>query len=313
MRLIKTQKVFWCLIYFGLTGLIREGGVVKPTPDSDFFSKTTLKQSVPPIFHFDKNKKSGEITLEGKVTNKAGNPIAYVNIGIPEKGIGGITNKNGKFEIAIPESHLTDTLKFSAIGYHSKKFVVNQVTGKDHIILQEKVYQSEAVTIKGKKADYQTEKLGDWKPLIGYNYRCYSSEGCKMVTRLDMEVDSAYVKKVRVWIGKNEDTSVRARAWVYNIKNGRPGKPLVKESVIQKVPEGKSWLVFDMSRQKIKVHSDFFVGIEFLSGNKTNKYDSYVGSRLNGEPGKSWQMYHPQGSWKAFGDEFVMQAIIQHN
>jgi len=311
MGYLRVLALVTSLLYLPFIPFIR-GNTVKLTNENQSFIRALLNKTWLISSSIYPGNDEEKIAVKGKVLNEAGNPIAYVNIGIPETTIGTVSSGKGNFKITLNGSHKNDTLKFSAVGYQTRQIPIEEAKQKDSFILQEKIYQSEAVTVSGQKGDFQTKKLGDWKPLIGYNYRCYSPEGCKMATRLDMDVDSAYVKKVRVFVKKNEDTSVRARAWVYNIKEGKPGKHLVKEPVIQKVPIGTGWMVFDLSKQYIQVHKDFFVGIEFLGGNSNNKDGPYVGSRLEGDVGKSWQMFYPTGGWRHFDDEYVMQAIIQY-
>ena len=252
------------------------------------------------------------ISIQGRVTNSKGDPIAYVNIGLLSSATGTVSNKHGAFELTVPASHRSDTLMLSAIGYHSRKIMVNKAKSQTQFPLKAKVYQSERVTIKANKAEYKTEKLGDWKPILGYSYACFSSAGCKMVKRLAMPKDSAYLEKIRVWIRTNKDTTARARAWVHEVDNGKPGQPIVKESVVKKVPKGKNWLVFKVGAQNISVKDDFFVGIEFLGKGNPKIDGPYVGARLSNKPGESWQVYLPHGSWQQFENDYVMQAIIRY-
>lgn len=112
-------------------------------------------------------KNEEQIRVKGKVLNEAGNPIAYVNIGIPETRIGTVSSRKGKFKITLNGSHKNETLKFSAVGYQDRQIPVEEAKQKDSFILEEKIYQSEAVTVRGQKGDFQTKKLGDWRPLMG--------------------------------------------------------------------------------------------------------------------------------------------------
>jgi hypothetical protein len=254
----------------------------------------------------------GDIQVEGKVLEEESGPIGYVNIGIPDSRIGTVSNEDGTFELTIPESYKADTLRFSAIGYHPREIPVKVAKQQGKFFLEEKVYQSEKVTIKEREGDYQTEKLGDWKPLLGWNYACSSPEGCKMVERLEMDLDSAYLKTVRIWIGKNEDTSAKARVWVFEENQSKPGAPLLKAPVIQQVPLGKDWMTFDVADQSIRVKDDFFVGIEFLNYSSSSNDGPYVGCRYGGDQWTSWQMFNPQSGWEPFENDFVMQAIVSY-
>ena len=69
--------------------------------------------------------------------------LPYVNIGIIGKGVGTVSNDNGKFEISISKKHLRDSLKISMIGYISQTYLVKdfiRIIEKDNIVyLQENI------------------------------------------------------------------------------------------------------------------------------------------------------------------------------
>ena len=64
-----------------------------------------------------------EITLKEKITDgEKEKPIPYASIGIPSKYTGSVSGPEGDFVLTLSPEHLTDTLQFTAIGYHTKKY-----------------------------------------------------------------------------------------------------------------------------------------------------------------------------------------------
>lgn len=248
------------------------------------------------------------ISIKGKVVSHKGHPLAYVNIGIPKANIGTATNKQGNFSLQIPQKHQQDTLRFSAIGYHSRNIPIQKVKSLEKIQLREKVYSMDTFEVMAKNAFNQTEKLGMWKPLLGGGVAYQSEKGYKIVTKLNLEHERADLQKVRVWIWKNHDPNASMRVRVYQEKNGRPGQNLLKESLVKNVPKRKGWLTFDLSDQKILINSDFYAGVEFLGASNTIPY---VGTRIMRET-EDWDRQASQGQWKKSANNYVVQAFVKH-
>ena len=51
--------------------------------------------------------------------NKTKQPIPYVNIGIPNKGFGTVSDNNGNFSIQLDDKYNNDSLKITMIAYKS--------------------------------------------------------------------------------------------------------------------------------------------------------------------------------------------------
>ena len=67
-------------------------------------------------------------TISGTVVDLSSKQaLAYVNIGIIGKGIGTVSDINGKFSINLDDSLNSQTLKFSYIGYTSKILMLEKL------------------------------------------------------------------------------------------------------------------------------------------------------------------------------------------
>jgi hypothetical protein len=95
----------------------------------------------------------GQKVIEGKVLEVRSNtPISYANIGIVNSPVGTISNEDGTFVIEIPESHLKDTLTFSALGYVRKSVPVRMLheNGGIRLFLRPKETILKEVTVLSK-------------------------------------------------------------------------------------------------------------------------------------------------------------------
>ena len=67
----------------------------------------------------NQNKKIA-FTIKGRIADKENNEsLSYVNIGIPNKNTGTVSQKDGSFQININQGQILDSLKFSMAGYTS--------------------------------------------------------------------------------------------------------------------------------------------------------------------------------------------------
>lgn len=100
--------------------------------------------------------------LNGVVKDKKQKGIPYVNIGIPAKAFGIITDDNGAFKFKITSEKDTDTLQITSIGYYP--VVMNLADFKKTceqnipIILTEEVYELATTTVR--PDEYETKVLG---------------------------------------------------------------------------------------------------------------------------------------------------------
>src|SRR5690606_24086176 len=107
-------------------------------------------------------------TVSGIVTDSLNNePLAFVNIGIPQTGIGSVSDVEGGFILKLPQQvRDTDSVVFSFIGYDSrKKSVADLRQGKVEIgmtasedILEEVVLEMKE--LKEKKLGRTARGLG---------------------------------------------------------------------------------------------------------------------------------------------------------
>lgn len=86
---------------------------------------------------------------------KTKTPLSYVNIFIPKKGVGTVTDENGKYSLNLINELDNDTLQFSLIGYKSeiipiKRYKSNYETSNAMFFLEESTFNLSEVVVKPK-------------------------------------------------------------------------------------------------------------------------------------------------------------------
>ena len=72
--------------------------------------------------------------ITGKITDTAGNPVEYVNIGVENSQTGMISDENGRFSLTVPDSLASANLYISHISYETKLIPVRELPAEEFII-----------------------------------------------------------------------------------------------------------------------------------------------------------------------------------
>jgi len=90
-----------------------------------------------------------EIELSGTVIDNTKNPVPFAAIGIPSKFIGTSGTIEGAFNLVLSNTHLSDTLEVSSIGYKTWKVKIEDFLKKKEkfIILEEDISTLDEVSI----------------------------------------------------------------------------------------------------------------------------------------------------------------------
>lgn len=250
-----------------------------------------------------------ELQIQGRVVDPKGRPLEYVNIGIPNTLLGTYSDEAGRFSFAVPKSHARDSVKFSAIGYHTVSRSVGEFVNPTQITMHPKQYQLPPATVTAQQGSWKREKIGGWKSLLPIGVAYFSEEGYQLVTQLRLEVDSAYLEKVRIRINHNPDGGTQARVRVYDSEGDQPGASLLRRSEIQTLQSGSHWLTFDLTDQHIMVSDAFFVGLELMIPPRRSPH---IAVRPKKTEAHSWRKSSPQAPWLEDSNHYIMQAIVRY-
>lgn len=227
---------------------------------------------------------------KGSVKNKkTGENLSYVNIGIPSKGWGFLSNENGDFSFKVTSEKDTDTIQFSLIGYQPAILTFKDLKSKCEagtaIYLNETIYDLATVSIIPN--EYETKVLGNKNPedlecgeipkRVDSTYKQIvlekgldtNSIGFEFGNRISIEKGQrTFIDKVQFKVCLQPKDTAKYRINVYTQNDKRLSlftlKNILKESIIINCYGKTEVITVDLSSQNIEVMDDFIVALECL-------------------------------------------------
>lgn len=238
--------------------------------------------SIIALFVFSINLSSLSQTINGKIVDANSNQaLAYINIGIIGKGIGTVSDIDGKFTINLHDSLNSETLKFSCIGYKSQSFIVREFRKKLNnnsiiISLEPNTFTLSQIVIKPKllKRKVLGNKNNNKGAMAGFKSNDLGSE---MGTIMKIKKAPTHIENVNFNIAKNEIENLKFRVNIYSMKNGHPDSTLLKEPIYVTTSITSGTLSVDMKKYNIWVDNDFLVSLEWIEDYGPNKLYFCVG------------------------------------
>ena len=233
---------------------------------------------------------SQEKTITGKVWNLKNNePLAYVNIGIKNKSIGTVSNKNGLFKLFLNDkTSLNDTVIVSYIGFKTEKFLVSELnTLKNPILLQPKNMELDEVVVRSKKIKLKSKKIGRSSKGLGFlHWNFYTRYEKDVDDRLSKEKGmkfnikrDCHIKDLNFNITSNNFKSLKFRVNFYKIKDGLPTDLIVQKNIVFEIKDRfLGWFTVDLEPYEIfldKEIEDVAVTIQWLESVKANERSRY--------------------------------------
>ncbi len=200
----------------------------------------------------------------GKVRDSlSGEPLEFVNIGIPGKSAGSVTNEKGEFSFIVPDSLASEPVKVSIIGY--KPFTFYFKPGNQHnIVLQQHAQTLGEITVKANKTKITV--LGNAtttkKVTAGFKRNALGSE---IAVKLKIKSPDTQIRRFFLNIVQNPIHDPVFRLNVYAVSpSGAPGENLLKQNVIIEPGAKEGLISVDLSGYNIFVSDDVFISVEWI-------------------------------------------------
>ena len=206
--------------------------------------------------------------LNGKITDeKTGEVIPYVNVGVAAKGIGTVSQGDGRFHLNIDSAGTTDTLVVSFIGYTSKKFAISELrqgSGYLSVQLEQQVFDLNEVEVRPVRLIPVVLGTDFDKPYISAGFKSNdlgSEVGMVMKTKKDRKY---YLNSTGFWISKCEYDSILFRVNVYDYNKGEVGELLHQLPIYVKATPATKHMQIDLRPYNISVTNDFVITLEWI-------------------------------------------------
>jgi len=238
--------------------------------------------------------------LTGVVKDKNQKGVPYVNIGIPAKAFGIITDDNGNFKLKITSEKETDTLQITSIGYYPLVMSVGDFKkaclANSPIIVTEEVYQLATTVVR--PDEYETKILGttsvadlecvnlsglkqkDTASVRRYKEKGISekSAGIEIGNKISIKKgQETFIDKIqfKACLGENDTAIFRINIYSEGKTVKRVLTPIGLVKVVNSNNELKEPIIIksigktqvheiDVSKQNIQVTDDFIIALECI-------------------------------------------------
>ena len=205
------------------------------------------------------------------IDSQTSQPVSYATVYYLNTKKGEITDNSGTFRMQELRAKPGDSVRISALGYHTAVFEMRLVQKRDTLFLSPEPIQLGPVTISAKGTKTSTKTLGFVRKLgVVVNGYCPNSN---MITATFVAAEGLGLSPIRKVVcsivpKKNELVStfrVRVRLLTPRSDNGLPHKDLLVENVVVDLPIDAQKLEFDLSDKSILLPpSGVWVAVESL-------------------------------------------------
>jgi len=204
------------------------------------------------------------VSIKGRIIDQdTKQAIPYVNIGIPNRNLGTVSDKNGNFSLNVRS--LDDTLKISCIGYNLTTIPLRQWTKEQFIALLAHDEQLNEVVIEGKPLKKKIIGNRTESKFISTPFG-YKQLGAEMGVKIPIKNKSTYLEAFNFNVPFNR-LSGRAifRLNIYNIKEDKPFQNVLKENILIPLePKQTGKITTSLKPYHILLNDDVIVSLEWV-------------------------------------------------
>lgn len=242
-----------------------------------------------------------QVRIEGDIIDsETQKSLAYVNLGIKEKNIGGASRKNGSFFIKIPSDYLDDTLTFSMVGYHELNVPIKNLDFERRLTVRliEKIKTLNEVVVLDEK--FVQRKYGiKRRGLIHFTDGMFKEDDSFEIGQLiDLGNSEAQITSLNLHINESRSDSAtfRINFYRYDEDENRPASRIIEKNILQRHAIREGWLKFDLMEYDVLVKGKIMVSIEFIPEHKTGIRQIFYEVKLGGFS-KSFYRRNSLGQW----------------
>ncbi len=187
-------------------------------------------------------------------------PLAYVNVGVPGKNLGTVTNEDGAFKLDIDSLLVDDSLAISTAGYKMQVISLKRIPG---IILLDRRSGGlpAAVVTQGVRrrkilGNTTTSKLVS----VGFPTRFL---GAEIGVRMTLGKRPRHLEKFHCHVSDTRVDSAVFRLNIYRVVNGKP-ENIMQRSILFSIRSGPGDYTVDLSGLNLSLSGDVVISLELL-------------------------------------------------
>ncbi len=256
----------------------------------------------------------GQQDYKGKVIDaQTGKPIPFVNIGILEKGIGTVSDEEGKFHLYLEPNSVAQSVEllFSSLGYKTLQIPLSSIplvyNEYPKFSMQPGVLELEEVVVSNKGErfikdfigykNFGEQTFGYWKDNIAL--------GAEIATKIMAKSGLRRLERFQFEVFHNPSDSLLLRVNIYEDDGilGRPGANLNKsgKNILVTVKATDKIIWVNLQPFDIYVNDDFIVSLELLKVYGDQELGLILGAALDRYG--SYRKYASQDKWERIADQ----------
>ncbi len=242
-----------------------------------------------------------EMVIDAYVFNQdTKKTVSHANVGFIDKGVGTVSDENGKFYLRYDEDEISDDdiIQFSGVGYEPIKFTHKQlfkILNTNNKIFLKPLSNDHSDQLGAAIVARRLDSIG----YITYdsNMMAYWSDNNALGSEIGAFIKSrkknAQLENIRFNIIENTADSLVVRVNIYKNNKGKPGENIVMDNILHTISRKKGEERIDLSDYNISVNQDFIASIELVKVYGENFRFAITGSRI----GHSFIKNGSQNSW----------------
>jgi hypothetical protein len=207
-------------------------------------------------------------TVIGTIVNTATQqPIPFVNVGLPKRGLGTVSDEQGHYQLAYNPAYAADTVRISSVGFQAKLLPFAALLAGPGIGLVPAEVQLAEVSVTAAGTYRQQHTVGLAKPSPSFDFHMISNElGTEIGTLIHLERRPALLQTVHVAVVKNEAGALTFRLNLYRLgPNGQPTtEKLLPHDVLVTATPQAGILSADLSAEHLVLNEDFVLALEWV-------------------------------------------------
>ncbi|HQQ92958.1 MAG TPA: carboxypeptidase-like regulatory domain-containing protein [Bacteroidia bacterium] len=209
---------------------------------------------------------SGQTLVSARIMDSLSHqPMEFVNVGLPGKGLGTVSNEKGEFSLLVPDSLKNEILKISIIGYRSLSIPLTDIKQASTIVLAPVSVELQEVVVNPRKLKIKTLGNSTRSAMVTGGFKD-NRLGAEMAVKMNISHKNTQIRKVCLNVVENslgENPIFRINVYRKN-QDGLPGENILRQNIIVE-PKNKTGLIeVDLKPYFIFCDEDVYIAFEWI-------------------------------------------------
>jgi CarboxypepD_reg-like domain/Dienelactone hydrolase family len=265
---------------------------------TSFIYQQHLGDSIYPML---KTAKKNSFYLKGRVVDMEKNEgLPYVNVGINNKNVGTVTQRDGTFHLEIDSTLISDSIKLSMAGYQGQTLSISQLLRQPSpIIIPLKERFSELQEVVITKKTLPVRVLGNTTTSkfisVGLPLKFLGSE---VGVKIQLGKNPVILKKFSFNVSDNRLDTAVFRMNIYNFKNGVPFENILQKNILIPVGKQTGQYMINLTSYKLEMKGEILLSLEWIEGSSSGPGNGAIFLSAGFLNSNTWHRITSQGEWK---------------